>query len=114
MSEKTRRTTPVKTIRPPSRCPICGTSFNLYPLNYQACPVCERLVCRQCWGDNWKKLPPEPQACLHEQSVSFSMETSIWRKAKAPRRDWMQWVVILGWLLILAGLLGFLVDMFSY
>ena len=82
-------------INDPRRCGICDTTLTLYPKDFAACPHCQRVVCRQCWGGSWAGKSFASDKCSHLTEEEGKAIAPVGESNQKFQLDWPRAVFIL-------------------
>ncbi len=95
------------------RCGICGMPLNLYPPGWVPCPVCGRVVCRQCWGPVWGEKAFDQETCVHADGSQSPAVVPIGEKVRrGSTTDWSSYAIFAIVALLVLVILYLMWDLF--
>ena len=99
-------------INDPKRCGICDTTLTLYPKDFTACPHCQKVVCRLCWGAAWSEKSFSAEKCSHRLEEEERAISPVGESKQKFQLDWPRALFIFILAALASGILYFFWTLF--
>lgn len=97
-----------------NRCEVCATKLTLYPKDYNECPHCHKMICRQCWSVAWAAKSFSADHCEHLAENDGLSTVNFNQKEKNLTWDWPR-IIFVGFLIVLGiGVVLFVLNLFVF